>query len=43
MRRADRLIQILLLMRGRALVTAQQLAEALEVSERTVYRDMADL
>ncbi|MGK9168803.1 YafY family transcriptional regulator [Inquilinus limosus] len=43
MRRADRLIQILLLMRGRTLVTAQQLAEALEVSERTVYRDMADL
>lgn len=43
MRRADRLIQILLLMRGRSLVTAQQLAETLEVSERTIYRDMADL
>jgi predicted DNA-binding transcriptional regulator YafY len=43
MRRADRLIQIMLLMRGRALVTALQLAEALEVSERTIYRDMADL
>ncbi|MGL4963714.1 MAG: helix-turn-helix transcriptional regulator [Inquilinus sp.] len=43
MRRADRLIQILLFMRGRTLVTAQQLSEALEVSERTIYRDMADL
>jgi predicted DNA-binding transcriptional regulator YafY len=43
MRRADRLFRIILLLaRGRA-VTASRLAETLEVSERTVYRDMADL
>jgi len=43
MRRADRLFQIVLLLgRGRA-VTARALAERLEVSERTIYRDMADL
>lgn len=43
MRRADRLMQILLLLRGRRRTTAAQLAEWLEVSARTVYRDMADL
>lgn len=43
MRRADRLLQILLLLRGRRRTTAQQLAQWLEVSVRTVYRDMADL
>ena len=43
MRRADRLMQILLLLRGRRRTTAQQLAQWLEVSPRTVYRDMADL
>lgn len=43
MRRADRLFQIVLLLdRGRA-VTARELAEALQVSERTIYRDIADL
>lgn len=43
MRRADRLFQIVLLLgRGRA-VTARALAGKLEVSERTIYRDMADL
>lgn len=43
MRRADRLFQIVLLLdRGRA-VTARELAEALQVSERTIYRDVADL
>ncbi|MDM0046321.1 YafY family protein [Variovorax dokdonensis] len=43
MRRADRLFQIVQLVRGRRLTTAAFLAERLEVSERTVYRDIADL
>ncbi len=43
MRPADRLFQILLhLGRGRV-VTARDLAERLEVSERTIYRDIANL
>jgi predicted DNA-binding transcriptional regulator YafY len=43
MRPADRLFQILLqLGRGRV-VTAKTLAERLEVSERTIYRDIQDL
>ena len=43
MRRADRLFQIIQYLQGRRLVTAKQLAERLEVSERTVYRDVQDL
>ena len=43
MRRADRLFQIVQGLRGGRLVTARQLAERLEVSERTIYRDIADL
>ena len=43
MRRADRLFQIVQLIRGRRLTTAAWLAERLEISERTVYRDVADL
>lgn len=43
MRRADRLFQIILLLGRRRAVTARELAEALEVSERTIYRDIADL
>ena len=43
MRRADRLFQIVQYLRGGRLVTARQLAERLEVSERTIYRDIADL
>ncbi|XKM14185.1 YafY family protein [Orbaceae bacterium ac157xtp] len=43
MRRADRLFQIIQFLRGRRLTTAQWLAERLEVSERTIYRDMQDL
>jgi len=43
MRRADRLFQIIQHMRGGRLVRARQLSEWLEVSERTVYRDIADL
>lgn len=43
MRRADRLFQIVQHLRGGRLVTARRLAERLEVSERTIYRDIADL
>ena len=44
MRRADRLFQIVQrLRRRRAIVTARELARELEVSERTIYRDVADL
>jgi predicted DNA-binding transcriptional regulator YafY len=43
MRRADRLFQIVQIIRGRRLTTAAHLAQRLEVSERTVYRDVADL
>lgn len=44
MRRADRLFQIIQLLRGRRrAVTARWLAERLEVSERTIYRDIRDL
>jgi predicted DNA-binding transcriptional regulator YafY len=43
MRRADRLFQIVQHLRGGRLVTAQKLGEWLEVSERTIYRDIADL
>ena len=43
MRRADRLFQIVQYLRGGRLWTAAKLAEKLEVSERTIYRDIADL
>jgi predicted DNA-binding transcriptional regulator YafY len=43
MRRADRLFQIVQHLRGRRLTTARQLAQWLQVSERTVYRDVRDL
>ena len=44
MRRADRLFQIVqLLRRRRTVATAAQIAAKLEVSERTVYRDIRDL
>ena len=42
-RRADRLFQIVQILRGRRLTTAAHLAERLGVSERTVYRDIRDL
>jgi predicted DNA-binding transcriptional regulator YafY len=42
-RRADRLFQIVQLLRGRRLTTAAWLADELEVSPRTVYRDIRDL
>jgi predicted DNA-binding transcriptional regulator YafY len=38
--RADRLIAILLLLQETGRITAQALAEELEVSERTIYRDI---
>jgi predicted DNA-binding transcriptional regulator YafY len=44
MRRADRLFQIIqILRRAKRPVTARVLADELEISLRTVYRDMADL
>jgi predicted DNA-binding transcriptional regulator YafY len=43
MRRADRLFQIVQLLRARRLATASDLAGELEVSTRTVYRDVQDL
>lgn len=43
MRRADRLFQILQYLRGGRLTTAAQLAEKLEVTPRTIYRDIAHL
>lgn len=43
MRRADRLFEIIQILRGRRLTRARDLAEKLEVSERTIYRDVADL
>jgi predicted DNA-binding transcriptional regulator YafY len=42
-RRADRLFQIVQYLRGRRLTTALQLSEWLNVSERTIYRDIRDL
>lgn len=43
MRAADRLFQIVQIIRGRRLTTARWLAERLELSERTIYRDIAQL
>ena len=43
MRRADRLFEIIQILRRRKLVRARELAEALEVSERTIYRDIRDM
>jgi len=43
MRRADRLFAIIQILRRRRLATAARLSRELEVSERTIYRDIADL
>ncbi len=41
--RADRLLSLLMLLQSRGRMTARELAEQLEVSERTIYRDMEAL
>lgn len=41
--RADRLLSIMLLLQVRRRITARELAKRLEVSERTIYRDMEAL
>jgi predicted DNA-binding transcriptional regulator YafY len=43
MRRADRLFRIVQFLRLGRLLTAQKLAEKLQVSQRTIYRDIQDL
>lgn len=43
MRRADRLFDIVQILRRGKTVRAQDMAETLEVSERTIYRDIASL
>jgi predicted DNA-binding transcriptional regulator YafY len=43
MRRADRLFRIVQMLRSGRLKTARALADRLQVSERTVYRDIRDL
>ncbi|TCV85848.1 helix-turn-helix transcriptional regulator [Sulfurirhabdus autotrophica] len=43
MRRADRLFQIIQQLHHDRVITARDLAAALEVSERTIYRDIQDL
>jgi len=43
LRRADRLFEIIQRLRRKPTVRARELAESLEVSERTIYRDIRDL
>ncbi len=43
MRRADRLFQIILMLSRGRITTAKAIAQRLEVSERTIYRDIKDL
>lgn len=43
MHKAERLFRLILLLRGGRVVTAQELSRDLEVSERTVYRDVQSL
>jgi predicted DNA-binding transcriptional regulator YafY len=43
LRRADRLFEIIQLMRRKPTIRARDISEALEVSERTIYRDIRDL
>jgi predicted DNA-binding transcriptional regulator YafY len=41
--RADRLVSMLMILQARGRLTAQELARELEVSERTIYRDITAL
>ena len=41
--RADRLISLIMLLQARGRMTAKTLAAELEVSERTIYRDVEAL
>ncbi len=43
MRRADRLFRIVQILRNLRFATAEELARRLEISQRTVYRDLRDL
>lgn len=43
MRRADRLFHLVMILRRGGLMTAEAIGKRLEVSPRTVYRDIADL
>ena len=43
MRRADRLFEIIQILRRKKVVKAREIAERLEVSERTIYRDVQAL
>jgi predicted DNA-binding transcriptional regulator YafY len=41
--KADRLMSVLLLLQARGQVTERELAEQLEVSQRTIHRDLESL
>ena len=41
--KADRLMSVLLLLQARGQVTERELAEQLEVSQRTIHRDLEAL
>jgi len=43
MRRADRLLDLVARLKAAPLVRAEELAESMEVSVRTIYRDIAVL